>query len=132
MNEKISISGASLEAYNAARAEGRLAADLFLQSLEDHGDGMNHEEAGGAFCEVVIDEIIAFYKQAEKEFRFGRLSGFMVRIGEVLWWSSEERRELEAIAQDALTQQPKPARVVSLALVGAKKARAGKGAKDGG
>jgi hypothetical protein len=132
MSDSTQIPGASLEAYNAASGEGWLAATLFLQSLEDHGCAMNHEEAGGALLETVEDEIVAFQKAENQEVGFGRLSGFMCAIGAALWWSSKERRERAASAQPELAQQPKPARVVSLALVGAKKARAGKGAKDGG
>ena len=132
MSENTQNPGAWLEAYSAASGEGWLAATLFLQSLEDHGSAMNHEEAGGAFCETVEDEIIAFQKAEDKEVGFGRLSGFMCAIGTALWWSSNERRERAASAQPELTQQPKPARVVSLALVGTKKARSEKGAKDGG
>lgn len=131
MNENIVNSGASLEAYKAARENGKLAALLFLQSFEDHGDGMNHEEGGRAFAEVAIDEIASFLRSDSKEDRLGRIGGFMCTIGEALWWASEDRRQRAASAQHALMQKPKPARVVSLALVGAKKARAGKGAKDG-
>jgi hypothetical protein len=72
--------------------EGRFAADLYLQSLVDHGEAMNHEEAGGAFAETVCDEIIMARKGGTQDDQM-RLLSFLSRIGEALWWQAEKERE---------------------------------------
>lgn len=72
--------------------EGRFAAELFLQSLADHGEVMTHEEAGGAFAETVCDEIIKARRGGTQDDQMQLLS-FLARIGEALYWQSEKERE---------------------------------------
>lgn len=80
--------------------EGRLDADLFLQSLADHGDAMSHEEAGAAFARAVWDEMKRAAESDDSATTL-RLLSFLSRIGEALWWQAEkERAERSALSFD--------------------------------
>lgn len=78
---------------------GRIDADLFLQSLADHGDAMTHIEAGEAFAQVVCDQMGVIARAADAGIDGDACDdakhfyAFLVRIGEALHQLSEMERE---------------------------------------
>jgi hypothetical protein len=70
---------------NTAADEGRFAALLFIQSINDHGHAMSSEEVGAALADVCTD-----LRNRAKD-SSAEVDEFLRALGEHLWWQAHGR-----------------------------------------
>ncbi len=73
------------EAIEEAYEDGSLKADMYVQSLHDHGAAMSQEEAFAAFNETLNALIDEGVQTGFDTLSTKRLEGFACRIGGRLW-----------------------------------------------